>query len=96
MGHKGQRSAYSAAMRVNVKLFAILRERTGKSDLPLELPEGETVRAAANMLGDREPAIAKYLARVAFAVNREYVPMETVLRDGDELAVIPPVSGGVQ
>ncbi len=82
-------------MRVNVKLFAVLRERAGKGELLLELGEGETVRGAAVVLGEREPGIANYLSRVAFAVNREYVPGETVLRDGDELAVIPPVSGGV-
>ena len=81
-------------MTVTVKLFAILRERAGVSELPLELPAAATVRTARDTLGERFPAIRDYLARVAWAVNRSYAPVETELHDGDELAVIPPVSGG--
>jgi molybdopterin converting factor subunit 1 len=81
-------------MRVNVKLFAVLRERAGMGELVLDLPDGETVAGASRSLAQQSPEIANYLSRVAFAVNREYVPRETVLREGDELAVIPPVSGG--
>ena len=44
--------------------------------------------------GKKIPAIADYLSRVAFAVNQTYVDRSTILHDGDELAVIPPVSGG--
>jgi molybdopterin synthase catalytic subunit len=81
-------------MRVNVKLFAVLRERAGTSELTLEMSDGETVGAAAGQLAQRLPAIADLLPRVAFAVNREYVPTSTLLKNGDELAAIPPVSGG--
>jgi molybdopterin converting factor subunit 1 len=81
-------------MRVNVKLFAILREQAQKGELSLALSDGETVAGAAAALAQNVPAIAKYLPRVAFAVNQEYVPRETVLHEGDELAVIPAVSGG--
>ena len=52
------------------------------------------VRDRADALGERVPALRDYLGRVAWAVNRAYVPVETQLHDGDELAVIPPVSGG--
>jgi molybdopterin converting factor subunit 1 len=81
-------------MTVTVKLFAILRERAGLSELQLELPVAATITTARDMLGKRLPAINDYLARVAWAVNRSYAPIETELHDGDELAVIPPVSGG--
>jgi molybdopterin converting factor subunit 1 len=81
-------------MRVHVKLFAVLRERAGTGDVVLELGDAETVASAAIALAERVPAIANYLSRVAFAVNREYVPRDTILREGDELAVIPAVSGG--
>ena len=81
-------------MRVNVKLFAVLRERAGVSDIALDLNDGDTVAAAARALGERVPAIGAMLSRVAFAVNREYAAATTLLRDGDELAAIPPVSGG--
>lgn len=81
-------------MRITVKLFAILREKAGLQQLDLELNDGATVSDAAGLLAHRIDSIAKYLDRVAFAVNREYVPKSTALSDGDELAIIPPVSGG--
>jgi len=81
-------------MRVNVKLFAVLRERAGVSGFDLELPEGAAVSAAREAIAARYPAAAPMLGRAAFAVNREYVREDALLRDGDEVAVIPPVSGG--
>jgi len=81
-------------MTVTVRLFAILRERAEASELRIELPNSATVAAAREALGERLPAIRDYLPRVAWAVNRAYVSLEAQLHDGDELAVIPPVSGG--
>ncbi len=81
-------------MTVTIKLFAILRERANASELRIELPPSATIAAARENLGERVPAIRDFLGRVAWAVNRAYVPVETELHDGDELAVIPPVSGG--
>ena len=76
-------------MEVTVRLFAMLRERAGASELTLELPEGARVRDALGELGE----IAAGLPLV-MAVNREYAPEDQVLGSGDELALIPPVSGG--
>jgi molybdopterin synthase catalytic subunit len=81
-------------MRIHVKLFAVLRERAGSEQLTLELAEGATVRAAVEQVGLRMPMIRDLLPRVAFAVNRAYVKSDATLSDGDELALIPPVSGG--
>jgi molybdopterin synthase catalytic subunit len=81
-------------MNITVKMFAVLRERAGQEELPLELPENADVRAAVERVARRLPAIRDLLPRVAFAVNRAYVKPDALLRDGDELALIPPVSGG--
>ena len=81
-------------MTVNIRLFAIVKERAGAGELSLELPDGATVAAAGRAIIERFPVLEDFEARVAYAVNREYVPRETVLHDGDELAMIPPVSGG--
>ena len=72
----------------------MLRESTGMTDFPLELPEGSAVAAAMDAIGARWPRIVSLLHRCAFAVNRAYVPREAILHQGDELAIIPPVSGG--
>ena len=76
-------------MRVKVRLFAGLRERAGTSESDMELDEGTRVDEVwpALGLGPQPPGLA-------FAVNRRYVEPDHVLADGDELAVIPPVSGG--
>jgi molybdopterin synthase catalytic subunit len=76
-------------VRVRVRLFAGLRERAGTGRRELELPDGATVGDvwSALALGD-EPA------GLLYARNREYVPRDAALADGDEVAVIPPVSGG--
>jgi molybdopterin synthase catalytic subunit len=76
-------------IRIHVRLFAMLRERAGSSELTLELPDGARVRDALTELGE----IAAGLPLV-MAVNREYAPEDQVLGAGDELALIPPVSGG--
>jgi MoaE-MoaD fusion protein len=84
-------------MLVRVRLFAILRERAGAEALELELGEGATVddvlAAAAGQRG-----LEELLARlpVAVAVNREYAPRDQRLAAGDEVALIPPVSGGAE
>jgi molybdopterin synthase catalytic subunit len=72
-----------------VRLFAGLRERIGMGQNELELPEGARVRDvwALLELGSEPPGLA-------YAVNRQYVDRDHGLEDGDELAIIPPVSGG--
>ena len=76
-------------MQVTVRLFAQLRERAGTSELSIDLPEGARVKDAIEELG----ALAAGLP-VVMAVNREYADGEAELAPGDELALIPPVSGG--
>ena len=76
-------------MEITVRLFAMLRERAGAREVTLELPDGARVADAIGALGE----IAAGLPLV-MAVNREYAPADQVLDPGDELALIPPVSGG--
>ena len=81
-------------MQINVRLFAVLRERAGVEQFALDLADGATVDAAVEQVSLRVPMIRDLLPRVAFAVNRAYVKSGAELADGDELALIPPVSGG--
>ena len=76
-------------MKVRVRLFAGLRERAGTAERDLELPEGALVEDVWAPLGlGAEPA------GLAYAVNRTYVERCRPLTEGDEVAIIPPVSGG--
>jgi molybdopterin converting factor subunit 1 len=81
-------------MRVRVRFFAILKDRAGTAATDLQLDEGATIQSATAQLSKQFPPISDFLPRVAFAVNQQYVPPTTPLHDGDELALIPPVSGG--
>ena len=87
--------ATMATMTVTVRLFAMLRERAGRNELDLELADGATVADAMRALRGRD-GLGDVLERmpVRAAVNREYVADDTLLSSGDELALIPPVSGG--
>jgi molybdopterin synthase catalytic subunit len=76
-------------VEVTVRLFAMLRERAGSGSVTLELPEGARVRDALDSLAGLAEGIP-----LVMAVNREYASEEQVLDAGDELALIPPVSGG--
>jgi molybdopterin synthase catalytic subunit len=82
-------------MTVSVRLFSLLRERAGSDRLELELPDGATVADALVALRENA-AIGELLARlpVQMAVNREYAQPHMRLAANDELALIPPLSGG--
>src|SRR6187402_516601 len=81
-------------MRIRVRLFAIQRELAGTREVPLELADGGSVEDAWRALVDRYPVLAPGRSYVRFARNADYAEPGTPLVDGDELAVIPPVSGG--
>lgn len=81
-------------MKVHLKMFAILRDRSGMAEMDLELPSGATVSKAMEEVAQRFASIADLLPRAGAAVNLAYVARTTTLQDGDELALIPPVSGG--
>jgi len=82
-------------MLVHVRLFAMLRERAGRDAVQVELPDGATVRDAVDAVA-HEHGLGELIARmpVVMAVNREYASADTSLSEADELALIPPVSGG--
>jgi molybdopterin converting factor subunit 1 len=83
-------------MVLQVRLFAVLRERAGRDALEVELAEGATVAEALRAIGAKSEPLAEALEAmpVVMAVNRSYVGEDATLSPGDELALIPPVSGG--
>jgi molybdopterin synthase catalytic subunit len=81
-------------MRIRIRLFAIQRELVGAREVPLELADGATVEDAWAAVVARFAALAPGRPSVRFARNGDYAEPGTVLADGDEVAFIPPVSGG--
>jgi molybdopterin converting factor subunit 1 len=81
-------------MRVTVRLFGPIREAAGAKELHVQLAEGASAADLRALLEEKHPEIAALGARLRVSVNREFAAAETVLADGDEVALLPPVSGG--
>ncbi len=81
-------------MHVHVLFFGMLKDLAGKSDDTLELREGATVGDVLAYCESQIPRLKDAMASLAIAVNQHYAGAETALRSGDEVALLPPVSGG--
>jgi molybdopterin converting factor subunit 1 len=79
---------------VRVRFFAGHRDIVGRTELDITQEEGATVGALWEQLTAAYPRLAGYTGRLLYAVNQEFAGPATELRDGDEVAFIPPVSGG--
>jgi molybdopterin synthase catalytic subunit len=84
----------TAEIRVRIRLFAMQRELAGTRGLDVRLPVGATIEDAWTALVGLHPGLAPGRATLRFARNGAYAPVDTALGDGDEVAMIPPVSGG--
>ena len=81
-------------MRVTVRLFARLRDIAGHADLVRDVPAGSTAADVWRVLVGEYPEMARYDSSISTAVNTDYAKMTAVLSDNDEIAFLPPVSGG--
>ena len=81
-------------MRVRVLYFASLRERAGLREEEREVRDGATVEELWSDLRTAHPRLGDFAGSVSYAVNQQYVDSKTTLQDNDEVAFIPPVSGG--
>lgn len=81
-------------MRIHLLFFASAYDLAGVREATAELAAGARTGAVRTHLKSLDPRFADWGDRMRFAVNREYVLEDQVLHDGDEVAVIPPVSGG--
>jgi molybdopterin converting factor subunit 1 len=89
--------AHDAAIEpvgVRVLLFSVLRERVGAGEVAVSLPSPATSDALLDATIERYPALVDFRSVVRLAVNQRYVAHDTALADGDEVALLTPVSGG--
>jgi len=79
---------------VTVRLFARLRDIAGATELARDLPPGATIRDVWRELAKEFPELAQYERSISSAVNADYARMDQRIGEGDEVAFLPPVSGG--
>ncbi len=82
-------------MKIQIKLFALLREAAGTDSLALDLPEESTAADALARVQALYPVLMPYIENVRLALRMDFVDPEVILSDDDELHLIPPVSGGI-
>ena len=81
-------------MQIRVLFFGILKDLVGRSSEGLELPEGARLEAVLTHYAKQAPGLKELLSSLALSVNQEYSSRDRPLRGGDEVALLPPVSGG--
>jgi len=81
-------------MRVTVRLFARLRDLAGTGELVRDVPDPATVQTVWRSLTAEIPSLVQYEGTMSVAVNAEYARMAAAVHEGDEVAFLPPVSGG--
>lgn len=83
-----------SSVTVTVKLFAVYQEAYGVPELTLEFPSETPVAKVQERLIAEHPELDKWRSLTRFGVNLQFVEPDTILQDGDEVVLIPPVSGG--
>jgi sulfur-carrier protein len=84
----------NSAITITIKLFAAYQEAYGVPELVMELPNSTPVSAVCDRLITEHPELAKWRDITRFGINLIFVEPDTLLKDGDEVVLIPPVSGG--
>ena len=84
----------SQSTTVTVKLFAVYQEAFDVSELVLDFPDGTPVQAVCDRLIAEHPKLSKWREITRFGVNLQFVAPDTILQNGDEVVLIPPVNGG--
>jgi sulfur-carrier protein len=79
---------------VTIKLFAVYQEAFGTEELSRRVPANTTVKAMLDLLTLERPELARWHNVTQFGINLDFVAADTILHDGDEVVLIPPVSGG--
>ncbi|MBN18246.1 MAG: molybdopterin converting factor subunit 1 [Chloroflexi bacterium] len=79
---------------IKIKFFALYKEKAKTKDTVVEIPNNSTIQDLCDLLIENYPNLSKFKNNIIFAVNYEYQDNTYILSDNDEIALIPPVSGG--
>jgi molybdopterin converting factor subunit 1 len=80
--------------KIKVKLFAVLKEAVGKKEIIVAVPSGATLKMLKNKILQEYPALNSFSNKFILSVNLKVATDDTIITPGDEIAILPPVSGG--
>jgi len=81
-------------MKVTIRYFASIRETVGVPEESVELEDGASIEVLKGLLNHRHPKIKKHWEFAILSVNRTYAKSDIILKEGDEVGILPPISGG--
>jgi molybdopterin converting factor subunit 1 len=81
-------------MKIKVKFFASYKEAVGTDEMDLDVKKGTNVSQLLEVVKTKHPSIGELIEPLIVSVNKEYAEFDKVLQEGDEVALLPPVSGG--
>ncbi|OGL43496.1 MAG: molybdopterin converting factor subunit 1 [Candidatus Schekmanbacteria bacterium RBG_16_38_10] len=81
-------------MKIKVKFFALISEKIGAREINIEIKDGMTLEILWEELKNSYPVLKNINSSLLFSINHEYASLDSLLKEGDEIALIPPVSGG--
>lgn len=81
-------------MKIKLRFYSEFREITGKGEMEIEIVDGATIRDVMELLKEKYPEIREMERITLFSLNHRYARIDDKLKDGDELAIFPPVEGG--
>ena len=82
-------------MMIKVRFFSMLKKKVDKEEASLSVPENTSVYQLKNILKNEFPSIAEFIDKnIMISVNQEFADKNTIIKDGDEVALLPPFSGG--
>jgi sulfur-carrier protein len=87
-------ASISEDIHITVKLFAIFQEVFATDEIPMQLESGTSVSQIFDRLVSQHPHLEKWRSLTRYAINLNFAEPQTILKNGDEVALIPPVSGG--
>ena len=87
-------SAKGNTLKIKVRFFAVVRQLTGTDALNVEVPAGATIASLCDHIGQQIPQLRGRLPSLLIALNGEFTGPGVALKDGDEVAFLPPFSGG--
>lgn len=81
-------------MKIKIELFSVYREAIGEKEIEIEIKDDAKIKDIIQFLTKKYPSIRKFIGYAIFSINHEYADENRSVKEGDEIAIFPPIGGG--